>query len=105
LEGLRKRAPWYLSIDADASLRNIGVSPTEDAGRVHARTLFVSGTSDTLATPDVVARLTNACSAREKFACRLPGGHGDIGAENPEVRKCITGFVYDTQAAPAASRP
>jgi alpha-beta hydrolase superfamily lysophospholipase len=99
LDAMRAQAPWYVSVEADASLRNSRVSPIKDAGRVHARTLFVSGTDDVLASPAAVARLTSACGARKKVACRLPGGHGDIRPENPDVRKCIAGFVLDTSDA------
>lgn len=95
LDAMRAQAPWYVSVEADASLRSSRVSPMEDAGRVRARTLFVSGTGDVLASPAAVARLTAACGAREKLSCRLPGGHGDIRPENPDVRRCITSFVRD----------
>jgi hypothetical protein len=83
---------------------NLRVSPLRDAERVRARTLIVSGAGDTLASPRAVARLTTACGANKKFACRVPGGHGDVRAENPEVRKCIAGFVEDSAARPAGKK-
>jgi len=105
LDAMREQTPWYVSVEADPSLTDARVSPVNDAARVRERTLFVSGTADALARPGAVARLTNACGARKKFACRLPGGHGDIRAENAEVRKCIAGFVHDRSAAPERTAP
>lgn len=78
----------------------------DDLGR--GSTTIVSGAGDTLASPAAVGRLTAACGANRKFACRVPGGHGDVRAENPEVRKCIAGFVEDpaerVSARPASVR-
>jgi hypothetical protein len=60
---------------------------------VRARTLIVSGSDDILASPEAVERLKTACGASDKSVCRVTGGHGDVQAENPAVRKCIAGFV------------
>jgi hypothetical protein len=90
---MRAQAPWYVGVEADASLKNLRLSPLEDARRVRAKTLFVSGIGDTLARPAAIARLTSACGAPIKYACRVHGGHGDVHAESPEVRKCVADFV------------
>jgi pimeloyl-ACP methyl ester carboxylesterase len=93
LAAMRQQAPWYVSVKADPSLENVRVSPLRDAGRVRARTLIVSGSGDVLAPPDAIERMKAACGAAEKSVCPVPGGHGDVQAENPAVRKCIAGFV------------
>jgi fermentation-respiration switch protein FrsA (DUF1100 family) len=94
LEAMRRRTPFYVSVKGDASLENLRVSPLHDAERVRARTLMVSGSGDILASPGAIARLQTACGSSEKSVCRVPGGHGDVQAENPAVRKCIAGFVH-----------
>lgn len=93
LAGLRASTPWYVSVEADASLASLRASPLADAPRVREPTLFVGGDSDVLASPQSVERLARACAARPVKRCSVPGGHGDVRLENPAVRGCVERFV------------